>query len=45
MPEREIFISVDIEADGRIPGRNPMLRFGSVGCRAPGLTASRIKAS
>ena len=29
MPERELFISVDIEADGRIPGRNSMLSFGS----------------
>ncbi len=29
MPEAELFISVDIEADGRIPGRNSMLSFGS----------------
>ncbi|MDJ0944240.1 MAG: hypothetical protein QNJ30_12280 [Kiloniellales bacterium] len=29
MSERELFISVDIEADGRIPGRNSMLSFGS----------------
>lgn len=29
MPERELFISVDVEADGRIPGRNSMLSFGS----------------
>ncbi len=26
---RELFVSVDIEADGRIPGRNSMLSFGS----------------
>lgn len=28
-PEKELFVSVDIEADGRIPGRNSMLSFGS----------------
>lgn len=26
---KELFVSVDIEADGRIPGRNSMLSFGS----------------
>ena len=29
MAEQELFVSVDIEADGRIPGRNSMLSFGS----------------
>ena len=29
MGEQELFVSVDIEADGRIPGRNSMLSFGS----------------
>ena len=29
MQETELFVSVDIEADGRIPGRNSMLSFGS----------------
>lgn len=28
-PQAELFVSVDIEADGRIPGRNSMLSFGS----------------
>lgn len=28
--EPEIFVSVDIEADGKIPGRNSMLSFGAV---------------
>ena len=28
-PKKELFVSVDIEADGRIPGRNSMLSFGS----------------
>lgn len=29
MKNNEIFVSVDVEADGRIPGRNSMLSFGS----------------
>ena len=29
MPKKELFVSVDIEADGRIPGRSSMLSFGS----------------
>lgn len=29
MADKELFVSVDIEADGRIPGRNSMLSFGS----------------
>jgi hypothetical protein len=30
MSKQEIFISTDIEADGKIPGANSMLSFGSV---------------
>lgn len=33
MPKSEIFISVDVEADGRIPGLNSMLSLGSVAFR------------
>ena len=29
MKNNEIFVSVDVEADGRIPGRNSLLSFGS----------------
>jgi len=28
-PRKALFVSVDIKADGRIPGRNSMLSFGS----------------
>ena len=33
----EIYVSVDIEADGRIPGDNSMLSFGAVAYDASGL--------
>lgn len=29
MPQTELYVSVDVEADGRIPGRSSMLSFGA----------------
>jgi hypothetical protein len=29
MPQSELYVSVDVEADGRIPGRSSMLSFGA----------------
>ena len=43
--EREVFISVDIEADGKIPGRNSMLSFGAVALTEDGVEHGSFSAN
>lgn len=41
----DIYVSVDIEADGPIPGRNSMLSFGAVAYTSDGVEIARYNAN
>jgi hypothetical protein len=45
MPQEEIYVSTDVEADGPIPGPHSMLSFGSAAFLADGTMVSTFAAN